>query len=471
MGYYTQFEDHNNPGRTAHLFEDVANENFGVDFGTRPADEAGIKRTLAPDPGSFSDKELLFWAFTHSHDDHAGAAPMLCRERPEIPYFATRTCFEAMKVKFDDALGIQKNEARRFGFAPLYSKEDKDRFLKAVTVVEYPRWIRNKHLPGWAIGFYGNGHIPGSAMILVKSPEKNILITGDCGNGEPLVSGALLPPDSFLKEENFFEDAKEKGGLVVVSEGTNGNREVANQKEEKKKLHALAREVGVDGGILLTTAFSEARAAVVALNLLEGSPDWTVHIDGLSREFLRFYMRQESVWSDNAEDFERPERLRRLVDEGRIVFMKDANHREAFLNGGCCGGGPRILVSSSADISRGCSALYSSEVLSDKNSVVAFTGHVFPGSANDLALKTARGRTFEFGHLRSRLFARVVSLDFSAHDGKSRLADRVVAPGVTSVAILHHGSDEALASLKQEVEGRSNPPRVEIPRNLRKVRI
>lgn len=152
---------------------------------------------------------------THGHIDHMGFLPTLFRHGCNSLIYTTEETRKLMEVNLTRSANIQKKrrDSGPFSFGP----EDVAKTLDHVQVVKPFEEIpvsRDKKIEAV---FCSNGHIPGSASILIrdKSSGKNILFTGDIGRPNQQVTGGYNrfsslypqdPVDVLITESTCFGD-------------------------------------------------------------------------------------------------------------------------------------------------------------------------------------------------------------------------------------------------------------------------
>lgn len=153
---------------------------------------------------------------THAHLDHCGYLPLLVKNGFSGPVYCTAPTRDLCKVILYDSAKIQEEDAERAneeGYSkhspakPLYTTEDAQRALQLFKIVGTHVWIPIAEQV--EARFTNSGHILGSALIEVKTPEHSIAFTGDLGRSEPLI----LHPPEFIKKADY-----------VVVESTYGDR-------------------------------------------------------------------------------------------------------------------------------------------------------------------------------------------------------------------------------------------------------
>lgn len=455
------------PGATCHLL-DIAGKRLLVDCGTRfGKGPDGEKISIGPDLSVISGKRIDLAFLTHVHLDHMGYFPVFTREHPGTPVLTSSATARGNLIQIGDASNIQRRaekNARLNGEdppVPLYTVEDANRFMDALDPIEQSGWLTLADWSGWRFGFYSSGHTVGAMSIYIESPEGYFVITGDCSaHDQPIVPGVLIPPDSFLG--NFVEKAEKNGGLTLITEATNGVRTLPDMMAQDAAMVAACMAARDRGGATLFHVFAEGRSANDGMRL---APYFPVHIDGMARDWWRFYESEESCWMEG--DEERAAIMRKLRKEGRVMLVEGADkheeeeHRLSLISGTdkCGHGGFSPIIAPSATMEHGTAVFYGQRILPKRDNLVISTGHRFADTPGEEIFKVEKGRTVRLGGVDVPVSCETAHFDFSAHDGGDVLAKRAELLRAKRV-IMHHGDDTNLAGLKARLLALPEPPTV-----------
>lgn len=447
---------------------------FVIDAGVGWDKSNGNNLTYLPNFDFLRDKQVQFLGLTHAHSDHMLAGPLFASKHHKMQVFASLPAKSIGRISSNDSLNNWYRDKKLNGTSPIYTKYAAENFFNRIQTASRPGWFPTKW-PGWKIGLYPSGHTRGAMMILIVSPERNLLVTGDCcSQDQPLVKGVLLPPDDFLGD--FLEDAEKKGGLVVISEATNGGRVIPSPQSEVLRMISLIEEAELRGGPVLLTALAEGRGTNVALNLVER---WPVHLDGGVRNFWDFYQQAHAYWSD--QDQPSPMIFKALEEAKRILFFNDRNRemqnehrRRADFGEDCCATGERFFspVVSSANLdNNGISVTHARSIMPNADGLIAATSHIFRETPMEKMLSAGgTGSLIKLGGEHVPLNACVAAFDFTAHDGGDKLAERIHLLGAKD-AVLHHGSDENLLALERRLINLPSAPRVHRARHMEMIEL
>lgn len=211
-------------------------------------------RAPFPVPPESLDAVLL----THAHIDHTGYLPVLVRDGLRGRIFATAPTVDLAAIMLPDSGHLQEEEAHhanRYGYArhhpalPLYTRADGERAAERIEPVAFEVDLP---LPGGATArFRRNGHILGSASILLDVDGVRLVFSGDLGR----------PVDALLHPPRMIEHAD-----YLVLESTYGGRHHA-AGDPAGTLGAVIRETAARGGVVLVPAFAVGRAQTLLLHL------------------------------------------------------------------------------------------------------------------------------------------------------------------------------------------------------------
>lgn len=207
-----------------------------------------------PVPPESLDAVLL----THAHIDHTGYLPALVRDGLRGRILATGPTVDLAAIMLPDSGHLQEEEARyanRHRFSkhrpalPLYTRADAERAVERLEPVAFEVDLP---LPGAARArFRRNGHILGSASILLRADDTELVFSGDLGR----------PSDPLLHAPRSVERAD-----YLVLESTYGGRRHP-EEDPAEELAEVVRRTAARGGVVVVPAFAVGRAQTVLLHL------------------------------------------------------------------------------------------------------------------------------------------------------------------------------------------------------------
>ena len=171
-----------------------------------------LNKALPFNPGDI-DAVIL----SHSHLDHAGKLPSLCKhyDGPIHCTSATRDLcgimlLDSAHIQEQDALFVSKIRARKKlpPVAPLYTLADAEKSVRQLVPAEYEQPF--EPVPGVTVTFRDAGHILGSAQVVMDVRETGrqfrYLFTGDIGRGGDELLRDPVPVDKvdYLQIESTY---------------------------------------------------------------------------------------------------------------------------------------------------------------------------------------------------------------------------------------------------------------------------
>ncbi|MDO8516483.1 MAG: MBL fold metallo-hydrolase [bacterium] len=478
---YQLFESSRGIGGTGHVKRIEGKTivtDWGAEFERNPLTGNNI---VIPPAGNFMKGERVdAFILTHAHMDHAYYAARFAAEHPKAVVYVSRAAFAALEILLGDALRIAEYEREaswkahrsvlEMGFTEVQLKQ----FLrsKQIEKVDEPCWYRP--WKGWELGFHSAGHDTGAMSAYVITPKgKTVYLTGDASaQNQEIREGVLLPNEEFLGD--FFEHPH----LTMITEATNGNRNICESdhvpgdvvasvnrhcEHITEDLIRTVKAVERRGGQVLTPVFMKNRASrnIVALT----SAGFRVHVDGGAREMA---------------PLEIPN-FRELVANGQVVLFEKGTkddpsgyrtgdmHRTLLAQGkDPCGIKFSPVIAPSATLEKGYVVGHAVDMLEDPRNAVIFTGHLFENSAGKRLYETKKGETIALDVWDSEtktaqkvtvtVRADIYYFDRTGHDYQETLLERIrlVKP---ETLIIHHAEPAAYEALASLVARLPNPPR------------
>ncbi len=412
------------------LWLDIAGYHIVVDCGVRP-NALGLAALPAIEALPAPDLVMV----THAHLDHSGALPVLRRRFPSVPILVTPGTYTLLKILLADAVRVMGYTTHLA--EPLYDWEAARALIHSLTIQEADEWFYP--LPDVAACFCPAGHILGAAMVLLDTPEGQVVISGDVSlMHQRTVRGARVPEAMRPTD-------------VLILESTYGAQQHPERGDEERALARTVGQVVVDGGVALVPAFAVGRAQEVILTLraMQRSgaiPEFPIYIDGMVRAVCGAYHHR---WQDLSPD------LQALLDAGvqpfrdKWVRAVSPAWRDSIPKPGepCC------IVSSSGMLSGGPSVGYAQRLLGDPRNAILFPGYTDEESPGRKLQMLKPGDSLELDGQQVCVQARVEKVGLSAHADGPQLA-RLVDHLKPRQVVLVHGEAEARQALGQELETR-----------------
>jgi len=376
--------------------------DYGVNFNER--DEPQLPLHIRPN-------ELAGIVATHAHLDHIGALPLFYTTT-KLPLVTTTLTKELSKIMIRDFLKIS-------GYYLPFEETDLSVMLDNVIDVRYGEVV---NVGSYSIKLINAGHIPGSAMVHVTTPNLTVLYTGDVNTIDTrLVSKPKL-------------DGLEADVLII--EGTYGNSVHPPREVIEDEFIDAVKEVIENGGNVLIPSFSLGRSQEILSLLYEKIPWASVYYDGMVRvinniilsypEFLNKY----DLLAKAISTF----KLVRGSSERRRIVKRDGN----------------VIVSSAGMLKGGPALYYIKKLMDDPNNAVFLVSYQGPSTPGRRVLED--GVIEDNGEL---IKARLQWFDFSSHAGKDGLLWVVRnVKNLKKVVVIHSEEEtgyELVKSIKEEV--------------------
>jgi len=398
----------------------------------------------AQEPFGFSAQEIDAVVVTHTHYDHIGRLPRLCREGFEGPIYLTPPTKSLGKLVLEDALHVMIDNAHRTGDLVLYEEQDVVQAVSQMNGVNYHTQF--DIVPGIPVMLHNAGHILGSAYATVTVPGnetktgENITLcfSGDLGN-----SGNPILPDL---------EPIEKAD-IIVTESTYGNRLHEPIETRKSKLVRFASSILNHGGTLLVPAFSIERTQelLYALDELVDEhliPSVPIYLDSplaikatqVYRDFKHHLEFERDILASEDRDFFSFPRLKETlsVDASKMINEDP---------------GAKIIIAGSGMMTGGRIVHHLRRYLQDAKNGVLIIGYQAEGT---LGRKIFNGaETVQIFRDDVHVKARVEAIgSFSAHADRRALTKWLQpTQGAAKKVFLVHGDKEIKQEFKTHLEG------------------
>jgi len=313
--------------------------------------QGGRERSdLNREPFPFDPREIDLVLLSHAHLDHAGRLPLLVQRGFSGHIHCTQPTAEIAKLMLADSAHLQMEEAsyrarkakRRGETAepPLYDMDDvlrcADRFRPISAYGE--ELALNDRV---SAVFHDAGHILGSAAIELRTPDGNLLFSGDLGNRhQPIVRDPCRPPKSD----------------VLLIESTYGDRCHRSMEDTVAEFREAIETVIPAGGNLLIPTFALERAQEVLYEIFllwkaRDLPRCRIFLDSplaisTTRVFARypdyFDVEGQALFANSPNPFDfMPLRYSQTTDESKEINRSSRGNILIAGSGMCTGG--RIL--------------------------------------------------------------------------------------------------------------------------------
>jgi putative mRNA 3-end processing factor len=358
-------------------------------------------------------KEVDGIVMTHSHLDHSGIIPIF-HIHEKKPVFGTRLTFELAQLLISDLIHLS-------GYYLPFEYLELRTMLQNCVNLEY----REKRVVGdIQLQLLDAGHLPGSAQALIEAEGKRLVYTSDYN----MLSTRLLPG----ADRNY-------GPLnVFITESTYANEDHPERAALEKEFVEKITDVVENGGTVLIPAFGVGRSQEIACVLAACHFEYSVTVDGMTRETNRILMNRTSYLRDP-----------RLFMEA----IHSANTVENWRDRRLAMSRPGAIITPAGMLKGGPAAFYIQKVGKKSRNAVFLVSFQIPGTPGHELLE--KGRCVIDGKMR-KIKARVERFDFSSHSGASELKETVKKlEGNPKVYVMHgaEGNCENFARWIREETG------------------
>ena len=404
----------------------------------------------------FNPKSLAAVILSHSHLDHAGKLPSLCKtyDGPIHCTSATRDLcaimlLDSAHIQEQDALFVSKVRARKHQppVEPLYTAADAEKCVRQLVAHDYEKPFQP--VPGVTVTFRDAGHILGSAQVILDIEESGRkfrhLFTGDLGRGG----------DELLRDPVPVENVDS-----LQIESTYAAR-LHEQRPDADDL--VGRLVGLtlkQAGKIIIPAFSVGRTQQIVYVLHELTcagklPRVPIFVDSpLSVNATDIYNQHPESLRDTIYEtmcnHENPFGMRNLTYISTAGESKKLNDRHE----------PMVIISASGMCEGGRIRHHLKNNLGDPKNLVLFIGYCAEGTLGN-QITAGKSPVNIFGE-PCDVRAKIVSLDtYSGHADKNELKRYVekLSGDVKKIVCIHGEEKQCLAHAETL---RAMKPRAEV---------
>ena len=335
--------------------------NILVDCGLyQGTDETAM---LNYEPFPFDVTSIHYLIITHAHEDHIGRIPKIIKEGFAGTILSTQATKDLAYPMLMDSVGLLADEAKRKGRPVLYTEKDVEASFVPWKGIPY----HNNHKLGenFTVELYDAGHVLGSAMALFSVHGKRLLCTGDMGN----------TPNLLLRDTEIVPDVD-----YLLMESVYGDRNHEHRDERAKLLHGAITDTIARGGVAMLPVFSLERAQEMLMEINEWVEAGTfprvpmyfdsplaIKLTDVFKKHVELFNTEARHKMQKGDDLFAFKGLKRTVtsDESKAIVH---NH------------GPKIIMAGSGMLSGGRMIHHIEHYISDKRSMLIFTGYQAPGT-------------------------------------------------------------------------------------------
>jgi len=360
------------------ILVDTGKTRFVLDYG------ANVEHS-PPKPPMAVDK-VDYILLSHGHLDHCGSLPVLVKKNG-CPIISNNCTKELTELLLLDSVKINMIEAGGIEEAKLpFDKHDVKLTIKKFVDFKYRKPLSFKNTE---VIYYDAGHIPGSAMILMKNNGKTLLYDG---NFNTIDTRLLEGCDQDMPEIDY-----------LITESTYAQKEHPDRKSQEKGLVQLVNETISNDGVALISSFAVGRAQEILHVLDSYGIDYPLYMDGMARQAAKIINKHKNLLKD-------PRSLDKALE--KVTYVVGDRMREKIVRKPCA------IITTSGMLSGGTVVPYIQKLHNDRNSSLMLTGFQVPNTPGHKLLQTGR---FVHENIDVEVKMFVKRWDFSAHAGKKEL--------------------------------------------------
>ncbi|MEK7601376.1 MAG: MBL fold metallo-hydrolase [Patescibacteria group bacterium] len=405
--------------------------------------------TLNTQPFPYDVKEIDALLVTHAHQDHIGRIPRLVRDGFSGAIHSTAATKDLAAVMFDDALGVMKEHAEKFGCEMLYDAADVEMALSLWNGHEYHKSFQ---LNDVSAEFLDAGHILGSAMIrLTRLNRSNGAVGRTDSHSESVLGGKsiIFSGDIGNTPEPLLRDCESPAGAdYLVMESVYGDRVHEGRSERKEALRTAVEEVRNRGGVLLIPSFSIERTQILLFELNDMVEDGSmqaipVYLDApLASRVTQVFRKYSGLFNPAVrEHFSRGDdpfsfkglTVVRSTEESRAIHRKPD---------------PKVIIAGAGMSGGGRVRAHEKYYLGDKRTTLLFVGYQASGTLGRRLQEGEKRVVIDKEHVKVR--AQVSALTgYSGHADRDQLLRFIENAGVPKKVFITMGEPRASLFLAQ----------------------
>jgi putative mRNA 3-end processing factor len=337
---------------------------------------------------------------SHAHLDHVGALPIY-QISGSKPIYGTSITKEIGELILKDFLKIS---GPRVPYEWVEVKKTLDNF----NTIKYNEEFE---VGSFRIKTSSAGHIPGSAITVVKTNKGDVTYTGDIN----ITNTKLMKPADL----DIMRDSR-----VIVTEATYGKFNHPQRKSVEDEFYNAIMEVLEEGGTVLVPAFSLSRSQEILSLLAERNIPYPVYYDGMVKTIIE-------IMINNPEYINNYEALKKAYNEFHYVNgLQD--RKKAYKSNG-------VIVASAGMLKGGPAVYYFKKIADNPKNAIFLVSYQADNTPGRKLLELGK-----FDEESPLLKARLQLFDFSSHAGRDQLMQILKASkSLEKVVVVHSSADSA----------------------------
>ncbi len=375
----------------------------------------GVKVSDTPPSFPIEVKGKVTDAFlTHCHLDHSGALPLLVKKNSLRSVISTRVTKELAELLLMDSIKVNREE----GVELKFTEADVDTTVKKFRTMDYGKLLKLKN--NVEARLFDAGHIPGSAMVSLKTEGKTLLYTGDFNTRDTrLIKGCREAPHAD----------------ILITEGTYFDRNHPDREGQEKALIEIINGTLANSGVTIISGFAVGRLDELLLVLDKYGIDYPVYVDGMAKKAITIINKHQGFLRDHRS-------LDKALDKAE--YIADDRQRERVLKEPC------VVLTTSGMLKGGPVMFYLQKLHSMRNCSLVVSGFQVEGTPGHVLLETGKYVNEKYG-LSLDMKMAVRRLDFSSHVGRDDLFKFVEDVNPQKVFCMHEEESEKFA---EELRGK-----------------
>lgn len=395
-------------GNVGCILEDSSGTRLLIDYGLAPT-----KPPRYPTEAPVVEHAII----THAHIDHIGMAPWLSSHGTLL--HGTDLTASVSEIMWADTYKVSDIE----GYPLAWDKRDMEIALDSWIPHRFGTWFE---VGEWRCRLHPAGHIPGAAMIEIKTPQLTVLWTGDIDTRDSPNAPRAKPVDCD----------------ILCIEGTYGGRVHPDRADEESRFVSRVLEVVSRGGVALVPAFASGRGQDILRILHRAAPSLNVHYDGMGTRVTR-------EWLGCPEFINEPREMEAAFHWSKRV--KGKSDRKKAL-------GADVIVTTSGMLDGGPALWYLNRLRHDSSNAILLTGYQAEGSGGRRLLEN--GTLPIFGKQTS-VPLEIDKFDLSNHADHDSLC-KFARDCKPSNVVIFHAEESAAKALEKDI---ALETKVHIPSN------
>lgn len=385
---------------------------------------------------AFDASEINSVILTHAHLDHSGYLPLLVKNGFRGNIYCTAGTYELCKLLLPDSGRIQEEDAENANMhqyskhhpaLPLYTEEDAYECLKYFKLIGYDKGINLGERFNFT--FKRNGHIIGSAAVIISYHKNKIVFSGDLGRMN----------DPIMKSPEKIDNAD-----YLVVESTYGDR-IHKDIDVADQLEKIINETYKKSGKVLIPSFAVGRAQTLIYHISK-----LISEDRIPRNIPVFLDSPMSI--DASDIFKRHAQDHKLSYEqcrkifSNITYIRSvADSKKIMLLPYPC-----VIISASGMATGGRILHHLQNLAPEKNNTIVLAGYQAEGT---------RGHRIFIGEKEIKIHGRMIPINsrvellhnISSHADSEEMLNWLDNFKSKPKVFVTHGEKKASASLKQKI--------------------